>query len=387
MISAVIYKKNLNKFGEEVCGDNFQLGKTEDSKIAVMSDGLGSGIKASILSILTTEIISTMFKKGVDVEEVVHTIANTLPVCKVRGIAYSTFTIVQIFRNGMVKLVNYDNPKPIILKKGQLYWPTYQEKIINDKKIKISTFTLDPEDFIFVMSDGVVHAGLGNLMDFGWGIENIAGYLKRMYRRTRDIKYMVDNLIAVTESYYGFEAGDDATLVGLKITEKPRAIIFTGPPLDPKKDSYYVEKFTKFDGKKIISGGTTSNIVSRITGNEMEIDLTSTSSKELPPYGHMENVDLVTEGVLTLKSLNKLLSECKNNMYEIDFDKKNINAADNMFLILRDCDEIKIMVGRKVNAFYHNPALPFDMSIRSNLVRDIVKNLQRVGKDVEIEYC
>ena len=152
MISAVVYKKSLNHFGEEVCGDNFQVSSTGNSKIMVLSDGLGSGIKASILSILTTEIITTMIEKGVDIEEVVNTVTKTLPVCKMRGIAYSTFTIVQVFRDGRTKIVNYDNPRSIIIKDGEVFKPPYNEIMVNDKKIKSYEFKMDNGDFIFIMS-------------------------------------------------------------------------------------------------------------------------------------------------------------------------------------------------------------------------------------------
>ena len=386
MISAAIYKKNINKFGEQVCGDNYQLGKTEDSKLIVLSDGMGSGIKASILSILTTEIISTMYKKGVKIEEIVDTITRTLPVCKVRGIAYSTFTLVQIFKSGKVKIINYDNPSPVILRKGELYKPKYIVKKINEKELKIIEFEIFPDDFIFIMSDGLVHAGLGNLMDFGWGEENIANYLKRMHRKSRELKYIVDNLIEVTESYYGFKPGDDSTLIGIKCIDNPVATIFTGPPLSPKTDEYYVKKFFSKIGKKIICGGTTSNIVSRILGEEIEINMDGENLGELPPAGTMKGINLITEGVLTLKYLNKMLEECKENMYEIDLPHK-MNSGEKLFDILRECDEINIIVGRKVNAFYHNPDLPFDMSIRATLIRGISKNLERLDKNVNIEYC
>ena len=136
MKSAVVYNKSLNHFGEEVCGDNFQTGSTEDSKIMVLSDGLGSGIKASILAILTTEIITTMIEKGVDIEEVVNTVTKTLPVCKTRGIAYSTFTIVQIFKDGKTKIVNYNNPRSIIIRGGDVFKPPYKEIIVKIWKAK-----------------------------------------------------------------------------------------------------------------------------------------------------------------------------------------------------------------------------------------------------------
>ncbi|WP_307905458.1 SpoIIE family protein phosphatase [Haliovirga abyssi] len=386
MISATVYKNSLNKFGEQVCGDNYQLGKTEDSKLIILSDGMGSGIKASILSILTTEIIGTMYKKGVKIEEIVDTITKTLPVCKVRGIAYSTFTLVQIFKSGKVKIINYDNPSPVILTKGELYKPKYITKRINEKDIKITEFEIFAEDFIFIMSDGLVHAGLGRLMNFGWGEENIANYLKRMYRKTREIKYIVDSLIAVTESYYGFEPGDDSTLIGIKSIENPIATIFTGPPLNPKTDEYYVKRFFSRIGKKVICGGTTSNIVSRVLDEEIEIKLEGEKLGKLPPTGTMKGVDLITEGVLTLKYLNRMLDKCKDNMHEINIPEK-MNSGEKLFSILTECDEVNILVGRKVNAFYHNPNLPFDMSIRSTLIRGLSKNLERLGKTVNIEYC
>ncbi len=388
MKSAVVYNKSLNHFGEEVCGDNFQTGSTEDSKIMVLSDGLGSGIKASILAILTTEIITTMIEKGVDIEEVVNTVTKTLPVCKTRGIAYSTFTIVQIFKDGKTKIVNYDNPRSIIIRGGDVFKPPYKEITVNDKKIKSYEFIMEDGDFVFIMSDGVVHAGLGNLMNFGWGIDNIALYLKKMYRKTRDVKEIVDNLIDLTESYYGFKPGDDATLIGIKAVEKPRVMIFTGPPLDPKTDKEYTEKFMEFEGKKIICGGTTGNIIGKIIGKEVSIELSGTKKTALPPYGKMDGIDIVTEGVLTIQALNKMVSLCKKNMYDIECkENEDADGAEKIFSIIRECDEVYILVGRKVNAFYHNPALPFDMSIRSNLIREMAHNLERLGKKLVLEYC
>jgi len=387
MISAAVYRNSLNHFGEEVCGDTYKITRTDDSKIIVLSDGLGSGIKASILSILTTEILATMVEEGVSLAEVVNTVTKTLPVCKKRGIAYSTFTIAQIFKNGKIKIVNYDNPAPIILKNREIIYIDYVKKIINEKEIKIYEFKIEEGDMIFLMSDGVVHAGLGNLMDFGWGEENIAKYLKRLNKKTLDIKEIVDNLIEVTESYYGFEPGDDATVIGMKVTAKPNLKIFTGPPLDPKTDDYYVKEFLEYKGKKVICGGTTSNIISRISGREIEIDLEGIGNTEIPPSGKMQGIDLITEGVLSLKKVNEILSKCEKNLYEIDLSHKKLDAAEKLIEIMRDCDYIKILVGRKVNAFYHNPALPFDMSIRSNLVRTLVGNLKRLDKEVEVEYC
>jgi len=388
MKSAVFYNRSLNHVGEEVCGDHFQSGKTEDSKIMVMSDGLGSGIKASILSILTTKIISTMMEKGVGIEEVVSTITKTLPVCKVRGIAYSTFTIVQVFNDGKTKIINYDNPRVVVLKRGKIFRPNYQENTINKKRIKTYEFNLEDGDFIFVMSDGLVHAGLGNLLNFGWGIDDIEEYIEDLCKKTRDIKEIVDNLIELTNNYYGFEPGDDVTLVGIQSIEKPKTIIFTGPPLDPRSDNEYAEKFMNFKGKKIICGGTTGNIISKITGNNIKIDIEKNKNSSIPPHGDMDGVDIVTEGVLTIQAVNKMISCCKDSMYDIKLvHYDSCNGAEKMFLLMRESEEIHFIVGRKVNVIYHNPLLPFEMSVRSNLIRELASNLERLGKKIVLEYC
>ena len=188
MISATVYKKSLNHFGEKVCGDNFQMRNTKNSKIFILSDGLGSGIKASILSILTTEIIATMFENEISVREILDTITKTLPVCQIRGIAYSTFTIVEIFNDGKVYIVNYDNPNPLIIKNKSLMKINYESENINGKLIKKTKLELQENDIIYFFSDGMLNAGLGNIMDFGWDWEKFSEYLTKVYLKTLNIK-------------------------------------------------------------------------------------------------------------------------------------------------------------------------------------------------------
>ena len=110
--------KSLNKHNEELCGDKVEVLKTADSDILILADGMGSGVKANILATLTSKILGTMLINGASIDACVETIVKTLPVCKIRQVAYSTFSILQIFHDGEAYLVEFDNPSCICLRDG-----------------------------------------------------------------------------------------------------------------------------------------------------------------------------------------------------------------------------------------------------------------------------
>ena len=84
-----------NKNGETLCGDQCALEWDGNDATVILSDGLGSGVKANILSTLTATMLTTMLKGSVPIDECVTTVAETLPMCKERKLAYATFTILQ----------------------------------------------------------------------------------------------------------------------------------------------------------------------------------------------------------------------------------------------------------------------------------------------------
>ncbi|OCR00414.1 serine/threonine protein phosphatase [Oscillatoriales cyanobacterium USR001] len=376
---------SLNKKGEELCGDKVKFRKTDKKTTIVLSDGLGSGVKANILATLTTEILITMLTADVPLEEVIKTVIGTLPICQVRNIAYATFTIIQInHETNRFKVINFDNPPIFYLRKGKLVnLPNKTEQILG-KKINVTEGYLERGDFLGASSDGVLYAGLGETLNFGWGWESIAKYIENLFiTQASSARSIIYKVIAETHSLYRGKIGDDATFVGVYVRKKNPLMIFTGPPIEKSEDSLYVERLLKFEGRKVICGGTTGNIIAKYLGETVEMDI-STMRKDLPPIGKLKEIDLVTEGILTISKAIEILRSCNCDISRLPSDQ---NGAVLLAREILEADSILFLVGQKINEFYQNPLLPKNISIRRSLVEELVKLLREQQKEVSLEYC
>lgn len=368
---------SLNKIGEELCGDNVEIVEKDDGIILVLADGLGSGVKANILATLTSKIAVTMLKEGLSIEETIETIANTLPVCSVRNLAYSTFTILDIKYTGDIYMVEYENPPSFIYRNGKKFNILKKERVINNRKIQEGYFKMRKGDSIIAISDGVIHAGVGESLNLGWQWENVDEYLGSLVKFEESAQSLSLGLLEICENLYNQRPGDDTTVLSVMLKERVYADIFTGPPKNPAKDSLLVEKLKDSKGYTIVAGGTTSNIVAREMGTEVEVDIYNYTAN-LPPIGRIKGVSLVTEGLLTLSRAVKLL---KN---EKDYSKSNDGAAKLLSLIERSTD-IKIHLGKAVNTAHQNPAFPEEFNMKLKVVDELVKLLISKGKRVWVE--
>ena len=376
---------SLNKKGEELCGDQVKFTKSETKSTIVLSDGLGSGVKASILATLTTEILITMLNADVPLEEVIKTVIGTLPICQVRKIAYATFTIISINHlTNEFKVINFDNPPILYFKKGRIVkLETKIDKILG-KKIQYSEGTLERGDFIGAISDGILYAGLGDTMNFGWGWDNTAKYMERIFiSQATNSRTIIEQVMSETRSLYRENIGDDATFVGVYVRKPNPVMIFTGPPLDITQDELYADRLLNFPGRKVICGGTTGNLVANYMGETIEMDI-ATMRKDLPPIGKLKEVDLVTEGILTISKATEILRKCKGDIARLASDN---NGAVLLAREIIEGDSIYFLVGQQINEFYQNPLLPKNISIRRNLIEDLVQLLRSQQKEVVIEYC
>lgn len=378
-----IAHKSLNKHGEELCGDNVEVIRTEDSVIIVLSDGLGSGVKANILATLTSKIAATMLKEGVGIEETVGTIVSTLPECSVRKLAYSTFTMIQIYHTGEVYIAEYDNPPVFLYRKGYPYPIEKKEKEINGKLIFESRFQLTLGDMLAVVSDGAVHAGVGAYLNLGWQWENIEAYLQDLNRIGRTALNISSSLITVCDRFYDHHPGDDTTVIAIKIREPEKVDLFAGPPEDPELDPYIVKKLMEGDGKKVICGGTTANIVARILRQEIQVDM-DTMTANVPPMAYMKGFDLVTEGILTLKAVLDELRQFNLNGSRRVEPEKNDGASRLIDLLMQHCTHLHLWVGKAINPAHQNPNIPSHLNIKLQLIQDLAEELKKMGKEVEL---
>ncbi|NQU23727.1 MAG: SpoIIE family protein phosphatase [Candidatus Nealsonbacteria bacterium] len=373
--------RQLNKKEEELCGDSVIFSPRPELATLVLSDGMGSGVKASILSILTTRIAARMLDEGLPLDEVVRTVSETLPICRVRKIAYSTFVIAQLFTKGLSKLVLFDSPAPFVIHKGKMLKLDYEECEIGGKRICDYAFTLGPGDWLILVSDGVINAGIGGAYPLGWGWEEVAGYLENHVHDSLSAEEMATKLARVVGELYEGRPGDDVTIAVIKARRRRTVTIFTGPPTDREDDERIVDLLMSADGTRVVCGGTSANILARRLGKEVVVDL-ETSTDEVPATGRIEGIDLVTEGTLTITKVLDILRAGPPG----EELKLKIDGASRLSMLLRSADEVKVLVGRAMNPAHQNPNLPRQLGLKTQVVQSLGEELRSRGKEVEIEF-
>ena len=386
-LCADIGYRSINHAGEQLCGDHVDVVEQGDnSTVIVLADGLGSGVKASILSTLTSKIISTMMAEGLTLEDCVETIAQTLPICSVRGVAYSTFSILHLVDNREMELIQYDNPLVILLRDGKNYDYPKTEMNIGGKKIYKSVVKLQENDIFIAMSDGCPHAGIGLAYNFGWKREDIIGFMETVAIAGYTAKTLSTILIDEVNKLYAQKPGDDATACVVRIRRREPMNILFGPPSNRDDCNRMMSLFFSKEGKHIVCGGTTSSIAAKYLGKPVKTSLNFVKS-DIPPIAEIEGVDLVTEGVITI---NRVVEYAKDAVGDNRLYEKWSFGHDGASLICRmlfeEATDINFFVGRAINPAHQNPDLPINFNIKMNLVEDLSACLRKMGKRIKVSY-
>ena len=265
--------RSLLKYGEELCGDMVQEIRDENSFLLVLADGLGSGVKANILSTLTSKILATMVANKMSVEDCVATIAATLPVCKKRGVAYSTFTIIRITNNDEAEIIQYDNPMVIMLRDGKNYdYPTVMKEI-EGKKIYETRLKVKCDDVFIAMSDGAIYAGVEQVLNYGWQRPNIVDFAEANYDYKNTAKIITSMILDQCNLLYNEKPGDDTTVATVQVRKRKPANLMIGPPRDPKDLKKMLTAFFSKAGRHIVCGGTTSSLAAEYLGKPLISDI------------------------------------------------------------------------------------------------------------------
>jgi len=373
------------KYNQNAYGDYFSSNRFPGMNrvVAVLSDGLGSGIKANILACMTSTMLLKFMESHSNIEKSCEIIMNSLPVCKIRGISYSTFSAIDCFEDGKAKIIEEGNPDFIWIRNGNVLTPefqTIQSKDFKNRKMKVYDIKLEKYDRIIFCSDGATQVAMGSRF-YPLGLER-SGLIKIILNKleedpeisSKDLsEYLIKQIQIIAPNR---ELKDDTSIVSIYCRNPRKSLIFTGPPFHNEKDNYYAKTFIEFDGKKAIAGGTTANIISR----ELNIPVVakiSTAAGKLPGLSEMEGVDLVTEGILTL---TKTLEYLEKGVFEN-------NAAKILMDFLLDSDVINFLVGAQMNKAHYDPNLPIEIEIRKNIIRQIAKVLEeKYLKKVTVQF-
>ena len=380
--------KSINHEGEQLCGDHVDVAlQDENSTVIVLADGMGSGVKASILSTLTSKIISTMMAEGLKVEDCVSTIAATLPICSVRKVAYSTFTILHIIDNEKVEVIEYGNPDLIFLRDDEIY--DYPKQVLNveGKEIYRSVIRLQENDIMVAMSDGCPHAGAGLEYNSNWEWKDIANYVRNISAAGYSAKNLATMLVDECDREYGYRPTDDATACVVKVRRREPVNVLFGPPRNRDDSNRMMALYFSKEGKHIICGGTTASIAAKFLRKELRVSMDYDMDSDIPPISEIDGVDLVTEGVITM---NRVVEYAKDSLDTNELYEKWGFMHDGASLICRmlfeEATDVNFYVGRAVNPAHQNPDLPINFNIKMNLVKDLAECLEKMGKRVRVSY-
>ncbi|MGE4286517.1 MAG: SpoIIE family protein phosphatase [Phycisphaerae bacterium] len=359
-------------------GDVFLSERSQDERIiCILADGLGSGIKANVLATLTATMAMNYIKNNIDIKRAAEIIMKTLPVCSERKIGYSTFTIVDIDPIGRTRMIEYDNP-PALLLRGtapesiERKFFDIETETLGKRELAYSEFGVQTGDTLVFYSDGVTQSGMGKpLTPLGWSDSEAEAFVENAVKEEIAIsaRALARKIVAGALKNDG-QAEDDISCAVIRFRNPRRTLVVTGPPFRKENDELLAEKFTEFEGTRIISGGTTANIIARCLGKEVKMELSGTLA--VPPASRLEGAALVTEGTITLSRTLELLKG------RADLELMQQDPAVKLAEMLIESDQIHFIVGTRINEAHQDPNLPESLDIRRNLMRDMVKTLNEI---------
>lgn len=372
---------SLNHDGEQLCGDHVDIVENDNSTIVVLADGLGSGVKASILSTLTSKIISTMLAAGLHIRDAVETIADTLPICSERKTAFSTFTIIRLENNSRADIIQYENPNVILIRNGVHYEFPLTTMRIGEKNIYTSSLELADGDMFAALSDGVLYASADGVLNSDWDRDAIIKFLEPISDAGLTSNVLVNMLMEETDRLYDGKPFDDATACIIKIRQRKTVNIAVGPPENISDNHRMMALFFAKEGKHIVCGGTTARIAAEYLHRPLETDFSS-PDPDIPPISHVQGIDLVTEGIITVDRILAYAKEyVKDNRSFEKWCYRKDGASLAARILFEDATDINMFIGHATNPAHDE--MPINFNVKMQILKQLSKNLQLMGKRVK----
>ncbi|KIR03069.1 hypothetical protein P261_01884 [Lachnospiraceae bacterium TWA4] len=378
--------KSLNHYGEELCGDMVEIHHTDEFDLMILADGMGSGVKANILSTLTSKILASMFLKGAPLEDCVQTVVKSLPICQERQVAYATFTILQIFKDGRAYLVEYDNPGCIFIRDGKLMEIPKNTIVIEDKEINEYHFNVQMGDCFVITSDGTLYAGTEMALNMNWTWKHLSAFTVEEYQKTKSPIQLANKICQKCNELYGYKPGDDTTAAIMRVSPSKELRILVGPPSIKEFDAKMVSDFMEGNGdiRRVICGESTTKMVARELGIPLR-----TFPNTNPPVYQVEGVELATEGIMSLNYAIDLLQEYVENddlsdefFEKLDADHSGAKVAQ---MLIDNCTDVIIFAGMAEQDYPSNPYLPIETKNRADLVKKLHIFIEALGRYVTVK--
>ena len=370
----------FTKTGQAACGDDvrYLTIEKENRYIAALSDGLGSGVKAHVLSNMTTTMALRFLRSNMPTLSSVEIIMDALPVCEVRKISYATFSLFDFALGGRAKILEMGNPGYIHLRGTDEIKPASEQTIVSthwpDRTVRECEADLKAGDRIILCSDGVTQAGMGERADMklGWRRSGVLKFAREKIAAEPGIsaRDLSKAIAAQSLVYTNGICRDDVSCLVVYL-RNPRVMrVLTGPPYRKENDAEYARQATLGEDHVVICGGTTANILERELGAPVKISLADMrAAGALPPVGRMAGVGLATEGILTLGRVLSALEERRR------IEDEPL-AARMILERMMSHDRIEFVIGTKVNECHQDPNIPQDLELRRSVIRRMAKVLE-----------
>lgn len=355
----------LRQKGACAPGDICFSNRTADGRtIVVLVHAAGSGVKAHVQATVTASMILTSMEAGSGTERVIDLLRDY----RRQGPEIAA-TTAEIEPDGTARILEYNAGTFSFFRRGL----PRQAETAEDLPVRLTRIKLEPGDRCLFPTGSVYRSGYGTKrLPRGWREEGMAEFARKLLEQFPDISAgeLCRKIVEQAQANDMFSERHDLTCAALYFRPTRSLLLCSGPPFDEKNDKIMARTVHEWQGGKIICGGTTATILSRELRKEISVNLGRDVSG-LPPTSRMEGVDLITEGVLTLSRVRKILEEA-----DASGQLKGKGIDYDLARRLLDYDHIHFLVGTRVNQIHQDPNLPMELELRKTIIRDIKSLLE-----------